>query len=167
MRKITILFTLAITALSLNCGGGAATNNAANKPANTNAAANKPASTPATTPANTATNTGDKKETASNDELDFTLVNKTGHPIKEVLVGPTATKEWTPDMEILKGRSFGDGATMDVKFSPKLKAAHWDIKVEWADGSGSEEWIDLDLTTIQKVTLKYDEKTDKTTAEIE
>ena len=168
MRKITILFTLAIAALSLNCGGGAATNNAANKPANANANANanKPATTPATTPA--AANTdADKKETASNADLDFTLVNKTGYAIKEVLVGPTATKEWTPDMEILKGKTFADGATLDVKFHPKATASNWDIKVEWADGSGSEEWIKLDLTTIEKVTLKYDKATDKTTAEIE
>ena len=166
MRKITILFTLAITALSLNCGGGTATNNTANKPANTSAAANKPATTPATTPA--ATNTeADKKETGSNADLDFTLVNKTGYAIKEVLVGPTATKEWTPDMEILKGKSLADGGTIDVKFHPKATASNWDIKVEWADGSGSEEWIKLDLTTIEKVTLKYDKATDKTTAEIE
>lgn len=157
MTKIFV--TLAFAALCLNCGGAAV--NTANKPANTTSAANKPASTPASTPA--AANT----ETASNAELDFTLVNKTGYAIKEVSVGPTSTDQWTADMEILKGRSFADGATMEVEFSPKAKAAKWDVKVEWADGSGSVEWLDLDLTTIEKLTLKYNKATDKTTAEIE
>ena len=160
MRTTKIFVALAFAALCLNCGGAAV--NTTNKPANTPAAANKPAATPA------AANTdSDTKDTASNADLDFTLVNKTGYAIKEVMVGPTSTKEWTDDMEILKGRSLADGGTLEVKFHPKAKAAKWDVKVEWADGSGSVEWLDLDLTTIEKLTLKYNKATDKTTAEIE
>lgn len=164
MKKILFLFTLCAAAFSLNCGGGGNTNvtvKPANAPANANA--NKPASTPASTPA--ATNT--EKSEGSNEELDFTLVNKTGYAIKKVLVGPSSTKEWSDDMEILKGRTFGDGATMDIKFHPKATATKWDLKVEWADGTGSEEWLDLNLTKIEKVTLHYDKASDKTTAEIE
>lgn len=160
-----MVFALALAALSLNCGGAVSvTTNTTSKPAN--AAANTAASTPASAPA--AANTdATKKDDASNPDLDFALVNKTGYAIKEVLVGPSATKEWTDDMEILNGRSLADGATLDVKFHPKAKAAKWDVKVEWADGSGSVEWLDLDLTTIEKLTLKYNKATDKTTAEIE
>jgi hypothetical protein len=70
-------------------------------------------------------------------------------------------------MEILKGRTFPDGASLDIKFHPKATATKWDLKVEWTDGSPSVEWYDLNLTKIEKVTLKYDKETDKTTAVIE
>lgn len=163
--KNNIILTLSILALTLGfvgCGAPAANVNVNVKPANANAAASTPASTPASSNANT-----EKSDNASNADLDFTLVNKTGYDIKEVLVGPSATKDWSPDMEILKGKLFKDGATMDVKFHPKATAENWDIKVEWADGSPSEEWIKLNLTKIEKVTLKYDKATDKTTAVIE
>jgi len=39
--------------------------------------------------------------------------------------------------------------------------------VTWADGSGSEEWVNLNLTEIDKVTLRYDKDKDKTWAIIE
>ena len=163
--KINIILTLGLLALSLGfigCTASVTTGNNANaKPANSAASTPAPA-TPASSNANT-----EKSDNASNADLDFTLVNKTGYDIKEVLVGPSATKDWSPDMEILKGRAFKDGATMEVKFHPKATAENWDIKVEWADGSPSEEWLKLNLTKIEKVTLKYDKAADKTTAIIE
>ena len=60
-------------------------------------------------------------------------------------------------MRIIAGRNRGR----------TLKAPKWDIMVEWADGSPSEEWLDLDLTKIEKITLHYDKANDKTTADIE
>ena len=100
-------------------------------------------------------------------DQDFRLVNKTGYAIKEVYVGPTSNKDWQPEDEVLKGRTFGDGASLDIKFHPRLTAKKWDIRVEWADGSPADEWDGLDLTQIEKVTLKYDKAKDKTSAEIE
>lgn len=140
-------------------------NNATAKPANaanTNAATPAPASSPAASNSN-----ADKSSTTSNEDLDFTLVNKTGYAIKEVSVGPSGEKDWTPEDEVLKGRTFGDGASLDIKFHPKAKAAKWDLKIEWDDGSPSVEWLGFDLTKIEKLTLKYDRATDKTTAVIE
>jgi len=163
MRVIKISIAFTIAALGIGCGGTVTTNTTI-KPAN--AVANTSAATPASTPA-AANSDATKNDMASNADLDFTLVNKTGYAIKEVMVGPTSTKNWTDDMEILNGKALADGATMDVKFHPKATAAKWDVKVEWADGSGSVEWLDLDLTTIEKLTLKYNKATDKTTAEIE
>ncbi len=160
MKKL--LFLMAVGAFGLNCGSGAGnTNTAANKSnaGSANTAANKPA-TPASTPATAS-------DTKSNPELDFTLVNKTGYDIKAVSVGPTGDADWKSEDEVLKGRKLADGASLELKFSPRLTSANWDLMVEWADGSGSEEWIKLDLTEIEKVTLKYDKATDKTTAEID
>ena len=105
--------------------------------------------------------------TAQNPELDFTIVNKTGYDIKALYIGATGTGDWTKDDEVLKGRGFKNGASYDIKFSPKAKAEKWDIMVDWADGSGKEEWLNLKLTEIEKVTLIYDKEKDVTKAIIE
>ena len=105
--------------------------------------------------------------TVQNPELDFTIVNKTGYDIKALYIGATGTGDWTKDDEVLKGRGFKNGASYDIKFSPKAKAEKWDIMVDWADGSGKEEWLNLKLTEIEKVTLIYDKEKDVTKAIIE
>ena len=102
-----------------------------------------------------------------NPELDFTIVNKTGYDIKALYIGASGTGDWTKDDEVLKGRAFKNGASYDIKFSPRTKAQKWDIMVTWADGDGSEEWLNLKLTEIEKVTLIYDKAKDQTKAIIE
>jgi hypothetical protein len=54
-----------------------------------------------------------------------------------------------------------------IKFNPKETATKWDLKVDWSDGSGSVEWLNLDLTKIDKLTLVYDKEKDATSAIIE
>ena len=141
--KLKLILTLGVVALTvgfIGCGGAANTSTNANaKPANaanTSAATPAPASSPASSNSN-----ADKSSTASNEDLDFTLVNKTGYDIKAVSVGPTGEKDWTPEDEILKGRNFPNGASLDIKFHPKEKAAKWDLKIEWSDGDPSVEWL--------------------------
>jgi hypothetical protein len=104
---------------------------------------------------------------SQNPELDFTIVNKTGYDIKGLSIGASGTGDWTKDDEVLKGKPFKNGQSYDIKFSPRAKAEKWDIMVTWADGSGSEEWLNLKLTEIQKVTLIYDKEKDVTKAIIE
>lgn len=167
-----------VAAFCLNCGtkpaantNTAATNTA--KPANTNTAPTNTANTANTTaPTNTnstsnTSSTSEKTDGKSNPELDFTIVNKTGYSIKELSIGATGTGEWEKEDEVLKGRTFADGDSLEIKFSPRATAANWDIKVVWADGSGGEEWIKLDLTEIEKATLVYDKEKDQTSAVIE
>ena len=101
-----------------------------------------------------------------NDELDFTIVNQTGYSIKLLYIGPSNNPEWTDDMEILKGRVFKTGTQMPIRFSPKTKAKKWDIMVKWTDGSKSAQWIGLDLSTIEKLTILYNADTDETTYRI-
>jgi hypothetical protein len=105
--------------------------------------------------------------TAQNPELDFTIVNKTGYDIKALYIGASGTGDWTKDDEVLKGKAFKNGGSYDIKFSPRAKAQKWDIMVDWADGSGKEEWLNLKLTEIEKVTLIYDKEKDVTKAIIE
>lgn len=38
--------------------------------------------------------------------------------------------------------------------------------VKWTDGSKSAEWLGLDLSTIEKLTILYNADTDKTTYHI-
>src|SRR5436190_23738008 len=98
--KLKLILTLGVIALTIGfvgCTASVTTGNNANaKPANaaSNAATPAPASSPASGNSNATT---DKKETASNPELDFELVNKTGYDIKTVSVGPTGDKNWSKD----------------------------------------------------------------------
>ena len=105
--------------------------------------------------------------TIENPALDFTLVNRTGYSIKAVYIGASGTGDWTRDDEVLKGRTFRNGAALDITFHPRATAEEWDIMVQWSDGSGSEEWLNLDLTEISKVTLVYDGEKDVTSAILE
>lgn len=100
--------------------------------------------------------------TVQNKQLDFTLVNQTGYSIKLLYIGPNNNPEWTDDMEILKGRVFRTGTQMPIRFSPKTQATKWDIMVQWTDGSKSAQWLGLDLSTVEKLTILYDAETDKT-----
>jgi hypothetical protein len=174
-RSFGILTCILGAVFTFGCGAGSSTNTATNTNANANkanSAANTSSNSSSNSSAsNSASNSSAQSNTktgsASNEDLDFTLVNKTGYAIKKVYVGQASTADWDENEEILKGRSFPDGATMEVKFHPKATAPIWDLKVDWADGSPSDEWLKLDLTKIEKLTLKYDRAKDVTTAEIE
>lgn len=104
---------------------------------------------------------------AENSDLDFTIVNKTGYDIKGLYIGPSGTGDWTKDDEVLHGKTFKNGASLDIEFHPRATAEKWDIMVEWAGDYDNEEWLELKLTEIQKVTLVYDRKKDVTSAIIE
>src|SRR5256885_8657992 len=99
--------------------------------------------------------------------LDFELVNKTGYDIKALYIGPSANKDWTEDMEVLHGRTFANGSSLDITFNPKARAERWDIMVEWVGEYDNDQWLNLKLTEISKVTLTYNRKTDETHASIE
>lgn len=161
-RMLLLTGALALALGMIGCGGGANTATNANaKPAN---AANTNAA-PANTASNTSSNSNAEKTEASNPDLDFTLVNGTGYDIKVVMVGPSGDKNWTKDDELdLKGKEFKDKDSVDIKFHPKERAENWDLRVEWSDGDTPVEWLNLDLTKIDKITLKYDKASGKTTA---
>jgi hypothetical protein len=104
---------------------------------------------------------------AQNEKLDFTLVNKTGYTISQVLVGASADSEWDPNDELLQGRNFDDGDQLDVTFSPKAHHDHWDLKVVYKIDGSSHEWDGLNLSEIHKITLHYNADQNSTKADIE
>ena len=104
---------------------------------------------------------------AAEGELDFDLINKTGYIIKEVSISPAKAKSWHDEDELLHGREFGDGDDLKITFNPKAQAAHWDLQVVFAGDDDTEEFDDLKLTDISKVTLHYNKSTKETHADIE
>ena len=104
---------------------------------------------------------------AAESDLNFDLVNKTGYDIKAVRISWSGNKDWSDDDDVLHGRTFGSGETLKITFAPKQEHEHWDIQVEWSDGSGTVEWTELKLSDINTVTLHYNKETDKTTAVVE
>jgi hypothetical protein len=93
---------------------------------------------------------------------DFRLVNKTGYEIKEVYVSPSKSSDWEED--ILGEGVLEDSGARDVHFHRSAKSCHWDLKVVYTVDSSSAVWGDIDLCTVEKITIHYDKDADKTSA---
>lgn len=93
---------------------------------------------------------------------DFRLVNKTGYEIKEVYVSPSKSTDWEED--ILGDGVLGDQEGRDIHFHRSVKSCHWDLKVVYTVDSSSAIWNEIDLCTVEKITIHYDKDADKTTA---
>ena len=96
---------------------------------------------------------------------DFTLVNKTGYQIEKVFVSPTKSDDWQDD--ILGRGTLDDGEKVDITFHRAATGCKWDLKVVYTDDGSSAVWQALDLCTISKVTIRYDRKSDTTSASVE
>lgn len=95
---------------------------------------------------------------------DFTLVNKTGYTLESVFVSPNDTKEWGEDImgkDVVK-----DDEEVKITFSPKAEATIYDLKVIYDDKT-EVIWQDLELPKINKLTIHWDAKEQKTSAEVE
>jgi hypothetical protein len=101
---------------------------------------------------------------AGNDNLDFSLVNKTGYGIKEVYVAPHSTDTWS---ENLSSSPLENGETLNISFNEGAKAAKWDIKIVWVDEGAPVVWMNCRLSEISKFILHYNRDTDETSAETE
>ena len=98
---------------------------------------------------------------ADNDDLDFTLVNKTGYGIKEIYIAPSASTDWGDNI-ITKALENGD--ELSITFSAKAKAEHWDIRIAWVDPDDDVIWKSCKLSEINKITLHYNRDSGETTA---
>jgi hypothetical protein len=98
------------------------------------------------------------------DERNFTIVNGTGYELSFIGVNPPGDNDFG-DNEL--GAGLADGASVYVKFNGADKGCIWNIKVKWSGYSEQVFFEGLDLCRIEKVTLKYDRDTKKTTAFVE
>jgi hypothetical protein len=98
------------------------------------------------------------------DERDVTVVNGTGYGIKFLGFNTPGDNDWS---ENELSAPMADGAKKDVKFSTADKGCKWNFKIEWADpGYPGVVWQNVDLCSINSLTLRYDRATDKTSAEV-
>ena len=93
---------------------------------------------------------------------DFKLVNRTGYEIKEVYVSPSKSTDWEED--ILGDGVLDDDSAREIHFHRSAKSCHWDLKVVYTVDSSNAVWNDIDLCTVEKITIHYDKSADKTTA---
>ena len=99
---------------------------------------------------------------ADDAKQDFKLVNKTGYELKALYVSPSKADDWQED--ILGQDTLGDGQAVNVHFSPKTHTCKWDLKVTYTDDDSSAVWNNIDLCTVEKITIKYNRKSDQTSA---
>ncbi|MGO9698612.1 MAG: hypothetical protein ACLPX7_05035 [Xanthobacteraceae bacterium] len=98
------------------------------------------------------------------DQRNVTVVNGTGYGIKFLGFNNPGDNDWS-DNEL--GGVLANGANIYVKFDTSDKGCKWNFKIEWADeGYPGVLWQNIDLCSIDQITLKYDRATDKTTAEV-
>ena len=101
---------------------------------------------------------------AGSDNLDFSLVNKTGYGIKEVYVAPHSSDTWSQN---LSSNPLENGETLNISFDEGVKAAKWDIKIVWVDEGAPVVWMNCKLAEISKFILHYNRDTDETSADTE
>jgi hypothetical protein len=99
---------------------------------------------------------------ADDAKQDFKLVNKTGYELKALYVSPSKSDDWGDD--ILGQDTLSDDQGVNVHFSPKVHTCKWDLKVTYSDDNSSAVWSDVDLCTVEKITIHYDRKNDVTKA---
>jgi cytoskeletal protein RodZ len=132
------------------------TSNTANRSTSTNTSNTSTSNT-----SNTSTSNTSAPSDAAEGKQDFTLHNETGVEIHSLYVSPHDKDEWGPD--ILGRDTLADGQSVEITFSPKEKAANWDLKVT-DQSDNSIEWENLNLMEISEVTLHYNHG--KGTAEV-
>jgi hypothetical protein len=93
---------------------------------------------------------------------DFKMVNATGYELKALYVSPSKSDDWGDD--ILGQDVLSDGQVVNVHFSPKVHTCKWDLKVTYSDDNSNAVWQDIDLCTVEKITIHYDRKNDVTRA---
>ena len=94
----------------------------------------------------------------------FVLVNKTGYDLSEIYISPANTNSWEEELLAGGDDDFEDGLASEINFHSGVKTCMWDLKVVYSDDDSSAVWHDIDLCKVSKVTIKYDRKSDTTSA---
>lgn len=99
---------------------------------------------------------------AAEAKQDFRLVNKTGYEIKHVYVSPSKSDDWEED--VLGKDTLDDGEAWNIKFHRSVTTCKWDLKVTYADDDSSAVWQNIDLCEVERITIRYNRKSDTTSA---
>jgi hypothetical protein len=94
------------------------------------------------------------------DDRNVTVVNGTGYGIKFLGFNNPGDNDWS-DNEL--GSVLADGANVYVKFNNADKGCVWNFRISWADpGYPDVLWRNVDLCSVNTLTLKYDRGSDTT-----
>lgn len=92
---------------------------------------------------------------------DFTLVNRTGYQINEVYVSRSSAHHWGQD--VMGRDTLLDSFWLKITITAPEHACRWDLKVKYRDG-GEAVWNNLNLCSINKVSLYWDRAREVTRA---
>jgi hypothetical protein len=98
---------------------------------------------------------------AQNPDLDFTVENQTGFTFNELYLSPAQKETW--GKQVLSS-PLKDGQSRGIRFKPTAKSTVWDMRVVYADGK-AVYWKGLDLTKFNRLVLKWDKSTGKTSVQ--
>lgn len=90
-------------------------------------------------------------------DADFTLVNHTGYDLREVYISPANRNSWGRDR--LGKDTLDNNKSRLFTFSDNANCVQ-DLKVVFDDDDSSVVWKGLDLCEINKLTIKYNRRTD-------
>ena len=97
------------------------------------------------------------------ENLDFSLLNRTGYVISEVYVSSASSNDWEED--VMGSDVLANNESVDIEFEQGSKGCQWDMKVVYDDGEEAV-WENLNLCSTSKVSLRYDRKKGTTWAEL-
>ncbi len=97
-------------------------------------------------------------------DADFVLVNRTGYALNEVYISPTQKNSWGKDR--LGENQLLNGQSRKFKFGDTKNCVQ-DIKVVFTVDESEVEWEGVNLCEINKVTLRYNRKTEEVSFETE
>lgn len=97
-------------------------------------------------------------------DADFTLVNRTGYPIKEVYLSAAKAANWGKDR--LGDNTLANGASKLFRFSDKASCKQ-DLQVVFDDDGSEVVWEGFDLCSIDKITLRLNRAAKTVSAEVE
>lgn len=99
------------------------------------------------------------------DQRNVTVINGTGYGIKFLGFNNPGDNDWS-DNELPPGSVLPDGSSVYVKFNTEDRGCKWNIRIDWADpGYPGVLWRNVDLCTIEAMTLRYDRGNDTTSIE--
>ncbi len=101
--------------------------------------------------------------TQAESRQDFLLINRTGYDISEVYISPAKADDWEEDI-LGSDDSLDDGEQREIKFHRVGKTCLWDLKVVYDEDDSTAVWHDINLCEVSKITIKYNRKTDTTSA---
>lgn len=77
-------------------------------------------------------------------------------------VSPNRSDDWEED--ILGKATIPDGKSTRVTFHRSATGCKWDLKVVYSDDDSSAVWRNIDLCTVETITIRYNRSTDTTSA---